>query len=327
MVSAKILTVYPNCSMGGMMTVYKNRIMASPDVFHHHVFHQDFGASRVYNALPNVRVDIVPKDRLKSFVQLAVTEQHYSEVRVTSLPDIANAIEAHNLSDLVYEFHSSDESVLKREIEQLHLDKLTQVWVPSDYLADVVRAILPPVTNVPVEVCPNLVDNFVFSKDGPVESWTSLEGTRPLIWVGRFDKGKNCRDFIRALSILPAEFVGVVIVSMENSPERMASFLADVASYKLQQRVRIMMNLAPEEIADLYRFARDSAGFFVSTSLGESFGYGVAEAMSTGLPVVAYDVGAIEERAHDLGDLSLVPVGDIHSLAGALVDWNTSFKA
>ncbi|WP_425256337.1 glycosyltransferase family 4 protein [Pseudarthrobacter sp. J47] len=301
-----------------MMTVYKNRIVNAPSESHDLVFYKDFGASRVYSELNEVRVDIVPKGRLKPFVQLAAVEQHYSEIRITSLPDIANSVETRGSSKLIYEFHSSDETVLARELDSLNISNLDEIRVPSEFLAGLVHSLISGDASEIVRVYPNLVDNSIFSAEGPSGSWGLPAGQRPLVWVGRFDKGKNYRDFVRALSLLGPEFVGVVVVSMEDSPDRMATFLADASAYKVQNRVHLLMNLSPDEIASLYRHASNAQGCFVSTSLGESFGYGVAESMASGLPAVAYSVGALEERAADEGHLILVPVGDIHALASAI---------
>ncbi|MDJ0321724.1 glycosyltransferase [Pseudarthrobacter sp. PS3-L1] len=301
-----------------MMTVYRNRVVSEPANHHHLVFFKDFGASSVYDQFPNTRVDIVKKERLAPYVELAALEQHYAEIRITSLPELSNLLKNRGSSRLVYEFHSSDETVLRKELDVLALSNIDEIRVPSQYLAEVVKSLVPQDFAFLVQVEKNLVDLTVFSAEGTTGTWNMKSGIRPLIWVGRFDKGKNCRDFVRALSLLTPEFVGVVVVSMEDSPDRMAGFLADAAAYGVSHRLEVMMNLAPADVASLYRYARDRSGYFVSTSLGESFGYGVAESMATGLPAIAYSVGAIEERLSDWGSLELVPVGDIEELANRI---------
>jgi len=50
-----------------------------------------------------------------------------------------------------------------------------------------------------------------------------------------------------------------------------------------------------------------SADIYVQTSISESFGYGIAEAMQTGLPVVAFAVGGIPELVQDEYSGKLIP--------------------
>ncbi|ASN39658.1 hypothetical protein CGQ24_11935 [Arthrobacter sp. 7749] len=313
------MTVYPNCSMGGMTTVYKNRIAQNPDQLHHLLFMNDRGAQGVFDPFSNARVDILEHGRLQPYAVYSASMVSFDEVRVTSLPKVANALMEVIPNTLVYEFHSSSEKVIQDEIDQLNLELLPSVIVPSNFLAELVISLLPTGCKVPVTVVPNVVDNRIFWGGKDSVDWNFAAESIPLLWIGRFDKGKNPRDFLRALSQLPEKFIGVFIVSMESTPERAASFLADVAAYGLDDRIHVMMNLAQDEIASMYRFAASVGGMFVSTSLGESFGYGVAEALACGLNTVAYDVGALAEReAPPECSYVLVDVGDICGLTEAI---------
>ena len=111
----------------------------------------------------------------------------------------------------------------------------------------------------------------------------------------------------------------MVIVSMEKTPERMADFLAEVQHYGLSKRIHILMNVSPAAVAAIFAAAANRGGHFCSTSLGESFGYGVAEASASGLRTVAYEVGAMKERAADGNPVELVPVGDLRLFASTIL--------
>lgn len=62
------------------------------------------------------------------------------------------------------------------------------------------------------------------------------------------------------------------------------------------------------------------ADVFAFSSLMEGLGTGVLEAMSVGLPVVAFDIPPVREATGDGQFASLVPAGDAASLAAALID-------
>lgn len=316
----RILTVYPNCSMGGMTTVFKNRIASDLSVFHQVVFMNDHGARGVFEGLSNARVDIPKKGRLEAYLRYIYSAGEFDEVRVTSIPDVANALLEIDPSKVVYEFHSSTEKIIEQELSKLNIEKLEKIIVPSAHLYELVSSMMPSEHAVFISVVENVVDSTIFFQGQPTGTWEFGEGTIPLVWIGRFDKGKNPRDFLRALSQLKKTYIGIFIVSMESEPERAASFMADVVSYGLDDRVHVMMNLPQEEIASLYRYVVSKSGLFVSTSLGESFGFGVAEALACGLDTVAFEVGALSERKAPAGcTYSLVDVGDIHALHQQIV--------
>ncbi|WP_043496727.1 glycosyltransferase family 4 protein [Georgenia sp. SUBG003] len=300
-----------------MSTVLKARAAHEPGVRHDLVFTQDRGGRATFAGLPNVDLRVVHKGRIAAFVQYALTNVPYADVSVTSLPDLASTVAGRTDVPVFYEFHTSTREIISTELAALDIDRLAGVRVPSEYLADMVRGQLPHRHRGAVMVVPNLVDTATFRPDGAAMPVCG-PGQRPLVWVGRFDKGKNFRDFLRLMSLLPTEFVGVVVVSLEHDPDRMAQFLSEVAYFRLEDRVSLHMNLDQARMAAVYRAAARAGGTFCSTSLAESFGYGVLEAMHCGLPAVAYAVGALSEHRTAGGELKLVDVGDLDALADAI---------
>lgn len=311
---SNILHLYPNCSLGGMTTVYRNRALSDPESHFTFLFMNDKSGSVAYNSLPNVTMRISQPDRYESMVSYAVSKSNYDSIRITSLPGIVSKLGRCD-AEVIYEFHSSDQGIIQRELDVLDLSLVDKIATPSEYLAEVIRAKVSVDQRSMVVVIPNLVDRDVFSVDGPVPMLSLDSNSLPLVWIGRLDKGKNVNDFLRLLSLLPDVYTGIIILSFEDQPGRLADFLGLAASLGLDTRIKILLNLSQHQIADIYRFSRNRNGFFCSTSLGESFGYGVAEALSVGLSTIAYDVGALKELSEDAEALTLVPVGDVRGLA------------
>jgi glycosyltransferase involved in cell wall biosynthesis len=79
-------------------------------------------------------------------------------------------------------------------------------------------------------------------------------------------------------------------------------------------RVHLGLNHASDELFDLYR----QADVFVLPTIGETYGIVLGEAMASGLPVVATNVGAIPEIVEDGVSGLLVPPNSPSALADAL---------
>jgi glycosyltransferase involved in cell wall biosynthesis len=101
--------------------------------------------------------------------------------------------------------------------------------------------------------------------------------------------------------------------STERDPAAAAAVRARVEALGLRGRVRLLGELAPAEVADLY----DRADLCVSASFHEGYGMALAEALARGLPVVAAAGGAVAETVPPAAGL-LVPTGDAGALRSAL---------
>lgn len=298
-----------------MTTVYRNRALAQPNDQFEFIFNNDFAGAGSY-ALPNAKIRIIPASRTEAYLKYHATRRAYDEIRLTSLPKLTACIPAG--MKLVYEFHSSDERTLQNEISLLDADRVDEFWVPSNFLKDVVDVFLHQKTDKSSIVVNNLIDETTF-KLRPVEMLGSLKPNDiPIVWIGRFDKGKNPLDLLRALSLISDKYHAFVVVSLESDPNRLANFLSEAAQYGVSNQVTIMQNLSPYEVSDLYNFVASKGGALCSTSLGESFGYAIAEAHACGLRSIAYNVGALPEHKEVGANITLVDVGDIHQLAAEL---------
>ena len=82
----------------------------------------------------------------------------------------------------------------------------------------------------------------------------------------------------------------------------------------LPVRVHLGLGHGSDELYDLYR----RADVFVLPSRSECYGLVIPEALASGLPVVACNVGAVPELVIDGHNGILVPPGDVADLARAL---------
>lgn len=312
-----ILSIYPNCSLGGMATVFKNRVLFGGKERNTFIFRNDAGGRHDFEKLPDVDVKIVRGDRLQNYVAYSIKTCCFDEIRITSLPKIVKPVFDAGAKKIIYEFHTSAEKVIESEVKECELSLVTEFWVPSLYLKNVVAQILPSSCRDKILVQPNIVNKNIFSENFPIEESRYFEGI-PLLWVGRFDKGKNPKDFLRVLKILPPEYHAVFVVSLEGDSERTDDFISEAFAHGVVDRIKLFMNLSSEEMARLCQQIKYRNGAYCSTSLGESFGYSVAECLAAGLDVVAYNVGALSEfNDHKY---QLVDVGDIFGFADAILN-------
>ena len=104
----RILTLYPNCSLGGMTSVYLNRCLVDNENQYDFIFLNDKGGRKAYEALESSSLRIVRKDRLNAYMEYLVKSSEYEEIRITSLPEVTQLIkEKLKNTKVIYEFHTS----------------------------------------------------------------------------------------------------------------------------------------------------------------------------------------------------------------------------
>ncbi|WP_440220150.1 glycosyltransferase family 4 protein [Dietzia sp. MNB45] len=318
------LIVYPNCSKGGVSSVIRGRARDEPNVEFDALFFNDKGGLNAFDDLENVTVRIIRSDRSTNYLTYLTSTVQYAEISVLSHPATANLLSVELGHSVTYEFHSSDLSVIEREINALEVFRIAKIVAPSGYMAGLIEGMLPESVKSRIEMRPNLVDRHCFSPDGRADFFDGSKfkadsSSIPLVWVGRFDLGKGYQFFVRTLAQLPNEFIGHVIVSIEDDPHRANRFLSECSELGVSDRVRLYLNLPQSRIASLFRSARDKGGMLVSTSLKESFGYSIAEAAACSLPIAAFDLPVLA-MFEDSAQLVSVPTGSVQALAAAILE-------
>jgi glycosyltransferase involved in cell wall biosynthesis/GT2 family glycosyltransferase len=129
--------------------------------------------------------------------------------------------------------------------------------------------------------------------------------TRPrVLFVGGDFLRKGGEDLIEAMKLLDGEAELDVVTGVRPRSIPTAS----------PTRVHLGLNHASEELFELFH----QADIFVLPAIGECYGHVICEAMASGLPVVATNVGAIPEIVEDGVSGLLVPPNSPLALADAL---------
>ncbi|TCT25011.1 glycosyltransferase involved in cell wall biosynthesis [Melghiribacillus thermohalophilus] len=141
---------------------------------------------------------------------------------------------------------------------------------------------------------------FIFNNCLDTESFTYRPLPPPkcpvISWVGRLEKNKNWRYFLRICKGLIQKQRDMKIwmfIDDQLSPEK-EDFLKMIKGLKLQSNLTLYTNIPHEQMPDYYSMTGDSGGFLCSTSLSEGSPYCVQEAMSCKCPVLATDSDGVQ---------------------------------
>jgi glycosyltransferase involved in cell wall biosynthesis len=160
------------------------------------------------------------------------------------------------------------------------------------------------------EIIPNMIDPEFF--DFPDHE----RGLQPFIFLslGRLEKIKGYDVLLTAFAeftdLMDGEFF-LRIGGKGNEEKVLKNLTRDLG---IQDRVSFMGTISRERVRDeMHR-----ANVFVSTSFFESFGMAIAEAVMTGLPVIATNSGGAESIVNSTNGI-IVQSGNSHELAEAMV--------
>lgn len=159
--------------------------------------------------------------------------------------------------------------------------------------------------------------------------WRHDPNTVPLVlFVGRFDLHKGGDIAINAFNLLAEKNLEIKLLFV--GPDRgmtvdgrKLSFEQYVANHVTKQSVKERIVFLGQCHSDKIRELRQMATVTIMTSRYETFSISLAEALATGSPVVATDVGAIKELVTDGYNGLLAEAGSAESVAEkviALVD-------
>jgi phosphatidylinositol alpha-mannosyltransferase len=162
------------------------------------------------------------------------------------------------------------------------------------------------------KVIPNGVDVTRFQRAVPLTRWQ--DGTRNILFVGRFEPRKGLLELLKAYRILRrqgAENTRLLLVGTGPQEREARRY---VATRRLGG-VEFLGRVGDDERNQLFR----TADVYVSPATGrESFGIVLLEAMAAGAPIVASDIHGYKGVVRRGQEALLVPPKDPEALADAI---------
>lgn len=165
-----------------------------------------------------------------------------------------------------------------------------------------------------IDRIPKGVDADRFRPDGPtLREPLHLERKRVVIGVARFVPIKNVRLLIEAVAKVRLRLPDAHLLLVGDGPERSA-VRARASELDLTDAVTFVGSVPQADLPALYR----AADVFALSSDFDNSPNVVLEAMASGLPVVATDVGGVREFVAEGIGGAVVPPGNAAALANAL---------
>jgi glycosyltransferase involved in cell wall biosynthesis len=212
-------------------------------------------------------------------------------------------------------------SSLLRSGDRYLLRRADRVLVLSSYSRAQIEQ-LHPAALPRTELAPPGVDTERFRPardaaertDAAVSFGLPVDGAPIILSVRRLVPRMGLADLLEAARLLTARGRAFHLALAGDGPSRQ-SLQQQIADAQLADRVTLLGRVDDERLPELYRAADV---FALPTRSLEGFGMATAEALASGLPVVATDAGANAELLSGLGGSKLVRPEDPADLAEAL---------
>jgi phosphatidylinositol alpha-mannosyltransferase len=161
------------------------------------------------------------------------------------------------------------------------------------------------------KVIPNGVDVERFRRAVPLARWQ--DGTRNILFVGRFEPRKGLLELLKAYRILRKTGCDCRLLIVGSGP--LAREARRYIAVRRLKGVEFLGRVSDEEKAQLYR----TADVYVSPATGgESFGIVLLEAMAAGTAIVASDIHGYKGVVRRDREGLLVPPREPKEIAGAV---------
>ncbi|WP_346235348.1 glycosyltransferase family 4 protein [Lysinibacillus telephonicus] len=278
----KVLYVYKWATMGGVERVLLNRAQAfkssnlqvAQDVF----FLHDSGGKRLLNKYIN-------DYKLGHYLQVVekFVPDQYDVIHSIDTPEIFDMMK--NNEKIFFECHTAY-TENRTYIAKLPLD-IKGIIVPSEKFRQDIIEEIPVQLHEKTHTLRNSVpqDLFTIPKD-ILKRFSKV----PIAYIGRVDKLKNTEEVIEIFSLLQERLGDRFILLIAGPITQEVNLFKIIENKNLLDRFIYLPPLPFEKITELLKIIKMNKGLFLSSSKGESFGLSVAEAIMSGIPVVASHV-------------------------------------
>jgi N-acetyl-alpha-D-glucosaminyl L-malate synthase BshA len=211
--------------------------------------------------------------------------------------------------------HGTDITIVGQDhsfhaITKFSIEKSDRITAVSAYLKDeTIRAFGCGACEV--QVIPNFIDPTVYDRARyePQLRRQVGDGRKILMHISNFRPVKRVLDVVRIFDRVRRE-QPAVLVMVGDGPERLSAE-EEARSLGIGQDVLFLGRI--DAVAPLLA----SADLFLLPSDRESFGLSALEALASGVPALAYDVGGVREVIKKDETGFLQPVGDLDAMAGS----------
>lgn len=212
---------------------------------------------------------------------------------------------------LAYHHHYNFETnkgllrLVHRFLELSFLKSLTNIIIPSPFVLDLTKKLLPHSSTIYIPIG--------FKTNKIVRTSNDYDGSeKRLLYVGSIDRRKRCHQMVQIAKELKAEFkklvVDIVGGILEN--DYYNEIIKIIEDNQLENNVIVHGRVDDEKLNYLY----SKADLFVFPSSYEGYGMVLIEAMSYGLPVVAYNNSAMPYSIKNGYNGFLVDDNDVSAL-------------
>jgi glycosyltransferase involved in cell wall biosynthesis len=167
-----------------------------------------------------------------------------------------------------------------------------------------------------IKIIHNGLDTDIFK---PHSGETVANKKGKILFAGFLQESKGICDALRVINILVKDLEMEVLMDIAGTGQQESEARQYAVNNGLMDHVAFLGSLSREEMPDFYRggdiFLCPSRQAGVSGKAEESFGYTALEAMSCGVPVIAYRSGGLAEQIEDGVTGYLVEPDDVGALA------------
>jgi glycosyltransferase involved in cell wall biosynthesis len=290
----KILYIYKYGIFGGVCTQIFNRLSYLNEVARVDLlFFKNYGASRLFKENKIFFTDKISK------ISKIIHGGAYDFISIIDTPEALDALKHNHLPDtkVIIEVHTTTANIsylndLRDNIERM--DYISYIITPSEYLKERIENEFRFKNVKPVHIIPNTLDTTLFSYITP----SIVPDRKIVLWVGKLDDHKNWQGFLEVAAMISdknKECLFWIIGGYTAPKERIQEFIRMIDNLDLSEKVKWFPLIKYEHMPLVYSLVLKSGGCHLITSLNESFGMTMIEAISVGCPVISSNVGALPE--------------------------------